>query len=1283
MPIPSRYSVYLHSDLHEIFENADSIVDSVTRYMNGENAGIKPKIEHWHGTDFLVLRTDRQSGSRAFLQRVMINRQYYLILHSITVTHDHYKDTRTQPFSNVMDKAPTGYVLHTPLNDLAQPIAQGEHNIEWQDHIMNLTDVQVAAAHSCIDHPVTILSGPPGSGKSLSVFASMQAHVRKCESENKSASLLFVCETPELLRYLKRVWHEWYRSPKNNKFKVTVTFENYQSIVSNVLMDDDELKKVITDPKAHFISFLESSPKKNRALSSSDIFHELLLHSDILHHDFSSQNNFSNSDYKATGKRHHLFNDEQLRLIYDLYCRYRQSIADTHINLLFEPIETKIEKYSALFVDEAHVYSLIQLLMLCDLGNESIFVIDSHQSACAIANYDRFISQLSKRKCITPNVIYLPVTYRTPKIVTDLLNRMLRIKNEVHGGLLSKDAYIKIETDENQIEGTLSLITTTNDEDQLNQLKQFGKSIGFAVIIFSEASRIEAASRYGISDMIFTINQIRGLEFEQVVLFKPFSETISHEISKDCALLDVNSPSKAARPDSKTLSENESKKAAYLNDLLVAASRTTRDLIIEDESAHFLKVRNLLGSLQGKSINEAVIAPQKQSTRDEIIEQALTFFKNDNEKLARSILKSRLGIVDREIDILLGMTPVAAVSAHREMNTGKEKVTMKNAVSAAVQPSNNHRGSADAKTVIIRKILDGKFDDKTLKPYLRELVLLSNSASEMGIFFEEHLLDRLASHCFFNDFENQYIDINFYTEDKQKITFFYQALLSKLSTPSKQENPVVFGNLSGFVISCLFDVFRPEFYNVIKNFLLTAKKEDKFLFFNSGNNRNSTPIFFILMVSPFNQYRDLALEILKDDDVIVPTHFDMHIFGKNLNGFYTMDSHFNGDNDFLPYFIKLLTILFEKNINLISGVQFDFLFLPLLLGLLIRPEGFSLFRKIVVSNSGIVKMLSVDRMLSIHLFEKIQNPILITEYLLLKEILTQIEIVDQKFYFYLISRLMLDNVPVASALLKSSFGDFVVKMPLTQFINLIEKISDREIQALIRGKLIVSSEGNDADIAAHAWWCSFLKTDKKVLADEKKYSFLYRMFDPDFVSSILKTASEIVDLEELTADERIDLLLFQYKAYVYARKNYLFVESEAFRQNYCFLENCLDTIDVTGLKKEEVVFALYNVNPNADVDPNKQGFFFRAPLLLEEIHQLLPGKNMMNGYIDYLNGKPMKINLATFPKINVINYDRDNGGKGTALRLIGRLREKMHALVVATAADAPSTQQKASSLGCR
>lgn len=110
-----------------------------------------------------------------------------------------------------------------------------------------------------------------------------------------------------------------------------------------------------------------------------------------------------------------------------------------------------------------------------------------------------------------------------------------------------------------------------------------------------------------------------------------------------------------------------------------------------------------------------------------------------------------------------------------------------------------------------------------------------------------------------------------------------------------------------------------------------------------------------------------------------------------------------------------------------------------------------------------------------------------------------------------------------------------------------------------------------------------------------------------------------------------------------------------------------ETISIAGIDKAELLAALYN-----NSRPMGMGVFraVAGPMTVEQARAALGtggdhgrdyGANSSGNspmYFDYLHGRPLKSDLSS-DEFRPWGYDRDNGGTGTAAKIIAKLRASL------------------------
>ena len=97
-------------------------------------------------------------------------------------------------------------------------------------------------------------------------------------------------------------------------------------------------------------------------------------------------------------------------------------------------------------------------------------------------------------------------------------------------------------------------------------------------------------------------------------------------------------------------------------------------------------------------------------------------------------------------------------------------------------------------------------------------------------------------------------------------------------------------------------------------------------------------------------------------------------------------------------------------------------------------------------------------------------------------------------------------------------------------------------------------------------------------------------------------------------------------------------------------------VNIENLPHAEILAALFN-----NSHPVGMGIIaaIHGPreLSVEMAQSILDERGGEEASFDYLFGRPLKISFSNDRELDAQLYDRDNGGPGTAARLIGKLRK--------------------------
>lgn len=339
----------------------------------------------------------------------------------------------------------------------------------------------------------------------------------------------------------------------------------------------------------------------------------------------------SRKDYRALGVKESIFLDEERDAVYDVFEKYLQFLAD---NALYDPnivshqyLQSLHARYDFVVVDEVQDLTNIQLyLILKSLRHSRDFLLCGDSNQIVHPNFFSWskVKSLFYRQDDLQSdhelIRILNTNYRNSPQVTEIANRILKIKN-VRFGSTDKESHYLVESNGHNQGEVLFLQDTTEIRRELDNKTK--ASTRFAVIVMTAEQKPDAQQHFG-TPLIFTIQEAKGLEYENIILYNFLSqeETRYREISKGVDAADLLHDLKYARGKDKTDKSLEIYKF-YINALYVALTRAIKNLYwIESQPKQALL--DLLGlgeaeaSLQLASQNSSLDAWRQEAHKLEL-----------------------------------------------------------------------------------------------------------------------------------------------------------------------------------------------------------------------------------------------------------------------------------------------------------------------------------------------------------------------------------------------------------------------------------------------------------------------------------------------------------------------------------------------------------------------------------------------------------------------------------------------------------------------------------------
>lgn len=329
----------------------------------------------------------------------------------------------------------------------------------------------------------------------------------------------------------------------------------------------------------------------------------------------------SREEYRALGVRQSIFPAEQRDRIYDLFEKYRMWLAETKLydlNLLAHDWLTLAEpRYDFAVIDEVQDLTPAQLtLVLKTLKSAERFVLCGDSNQIVHPNFfswsqvkslfwrDPELAQRQELRVLTAN-------FRNGMTATRLANKLLQIKHRRFGSI-DRESNFLVETVGDE-RGTAILL---EDKDaakrELNHKTR--ESTEFAVLVMRDEDKA-AAREYFSTPLLFSIHEAKGLEYENVVLYRFISDHRREftEITSGVARGDLEStPTLEYRRGRDKSDKSLEVYKFFVNALYVALTRAVKNLyLVESDTAH-----PLFGLLDLAASSEAQVEARRSSLED-------------------------------------------------------------------------------------------------------------------------------------------------------------------------------------------------------------------------------------------------------------------------------------------------------------------------------------------------------------------------------------------------------------------------------------------------------------------------------------------------------------------------------------------------------------------------------------------------------------------------------------------------------------------------------------------
>ena len=234
----------------------------------------------------------------------------------------------------------------------------------------------------------------------------------------------------------------------------------------------------------------------------------------------------SREEYLALGVKQSIFQPGERAQVYDLFEKYREFMRaegyyDANI-LSYEYLAEVEPRYDFIVVDEVQDFTTIQLqVILKSLRDPHNFILcgDSnqivHPNFFSWAKIKSLFYKQDSQGAPAELIRILNTNYRNSPQVTEVANKILKIKTQRFGSVDKESNYLVRSNAHNS--GTVILLA--EDPKLLRELDQKTRqSTRFAVIVMHPEQKL-AAKQHFKTPLVFSIQEAKGLEYENVILY--------------------------------------------------------------------------------------------------------------------------------------------------------------------------------------------------------------------------------------------------------------------------------------------------------------------------------------------------------------------------------------------------------------------------------------------------------------------------------------------------------------------------------------------------------------------------------------------------------------------------------------------------------------------------------------------------------------------------------------------------------------------------------------------
>ncbi len=357
----------------------------------------------------------------------------------------------------------------------------------------------------------------------------------------------------------------------------------------------------------------------------------------------------SREDYEGLGVKQSVFLSQERPEVYNVFEKYLLFLKENQLydsNCVANQRLAEVKPiYDFIVVDEVQDFTTVQLhLILKSLKKSENFILCGDSNQIVHPNFFSWSSvktYLYKRDLKGKEINILKTNYRNAPAVTELANKLLKIKISRFGAIDKESTYLVHSVSKKNGE-VVFLQSNDKIKSELNQNTR--ASAKYAVIVMRNEDKAEARKIFK-TPLLFSIHEAKGLEYDNIILVN-FIADYQKEFREICSGVQVGDITadeeiKFSRGKDKTDKSLDSYKF-YINSLYVAITRAVENLYLLEVSPKH-EMLQLLGLVETR---EKVGIKEQKSSMEDWKQEASRLDKQGKKEQADQIRQSLLKIQD-------------------------------------------------------------------------------------------------------------------------------------------------------------------------------------------------------------------------------------------------------------------------------------------------------------------------------------------------------------------------------------------------------------------------------------------------------------------------------------------------------------------------------------------------------------------------------------------------------------------------------------------------------------